>query len=154
MSEIVLVSTVCDIWVDGPTARKVAEAMQAGSVFITIKGNMIATNSIKGLMQPAIYKTHCVNTRRNWTCRRGAGHTFNQRCDCKELLPPKDLSQPSLSSENELTPEQQNEANIKAEAMKAWIKHCKPNWKKMADKREREKYVDNFIKNYGKSIDL
>lgn len=148
---IVLVSSVGDWWIDEETARKVAGAMQKGTAYITIKGSMIATNAIRGLLQPDKYRTQAVNMKRNWTCSHGSGHAYNDSCQCK----PKqqaDLTKTALAETNPLTPEQQAEKKMRTDAQVAWIKSCHGNWKLAADKGKRDEYVDNFIKNYGKPI--
>lgn len=145
---MVLVTSLSDFWIEDNAASVIQRAWQDQKPYLAIQGSLIATSSIKGILKPSVYKTHCVNARRNWTCSKGAGHNYNQRCDCNDLLKPKDLSQPSLNSHNERTFEQSAQEKVRAEAMKAWIKHCQPNWGLMKNKREQKKYVDNFIKNY------
>lgn len=149
---IVLVSSVGDWWIDEAIARKVAEAVQKGKAFIHVEGSMIATNSIRGLLQPEKYKAQAVNYKRNWICKRGSSHTYNDNCWCKDPVT-ADLTKPALAEKNDLTPEQQAAKDLRALASREWISKHKPNWKKIADKEGREKFIKDFEKNYGKTID-
>jgi len=143
VNDIVLVSSVGDFWITGEVARKVATSMQKGTAHITINGNMIACNSIRGLLQPAQYKTNAVNSRRNWVCKRGTGHAFNDVCNCKDPIK-ADLTKPALEKSNPLTPEQQAEKDRRSRANLAWMRANKGNFKRLANKAERDKFIAEY----------
>lgn len=147
---VVMVSSMGDMWLETSTANKLARAMQNNTAkFVTLNGNMIAINSIRGLLTPEAYKAMASTRKQNWVCRWGSVHQPSDNCQCQPQLP--NLETKALK-EHEPTEDEK----LRGRAVLEYMRENKRDLKAMTNKTKREEFVKQWItqyKNNGKTID-
>ena len=147
-----MVSSMGDMWLDEKVAKELAKAMKDNTKFVTLKGNIIAVSSIRGLLTPEAYKLMVSTRKQNWVCRYGNAHAPSDVCQCQPKLL-EETDAPRLEAKTELTPEEKRRGN----AMRAWILHNKHNIRNLNNEVEREAFIKEHIekqlKNNEKTLD-
>jgi hypothetical protein len=146
VNEVVMVSDLGDVWLTADEARKAATAQAKGVKNVTLRGNIYATFTIKGFLQPSEYKAMYTSKKRSWTCAMRSVHLFNESCRCRTELPASNAKQ--LAARNDMTPEQQAQADLKASASREWIKHCRKDFKLLADKEKRNAFIAKYMEEH------
>jgi hypothetical protein len=144
-----MVSSMGDMWLNERTAKALAEAMNNNVKYVTLKGNIIAVNSIRGLLTPEAYKLMVSTRKQNWVCKYGHAHSPTDICNCQPALI-GDLATPALAERHEPTEAEKLRGRAVLEFMRAY----KHDFSKMRDGELREKFVADYIlKNSEKTID-
>ena len=138
---IIIVSSVGDFWVKEDVAKSVAQAMNDEVKHITLNGNIIATNSIRGLLQQDEYKKMARIQNRKWQCQYGNVHNPDETCRCKLELTAQNKNLLGVHKNTDLD-------NLKAEATREWISVNKGNWELIKNSEERRKFVEKYIKKH------
>ncbi len=131
-----------DMWLETPVANKLARAMQNNTAkFVTLNGNMIAINSIRGLLTPEAYKAMASTRKQNWVCRWGSVHQPSDNCQCQPQLP--NLETKALK-EHEPTEDEK----LRGRAVLEYMRENKRDLKAMTNKKKREEFVKQWITQY------
>jgi hypothetical protein len=141
---VVMVSSIGDMWLDEATAKALAHAMKGGSKFVTLKGNLIAVNSIRGLLKPEDYKLMVTTRKQNWVCKYGNGHSPADNCQCHPAV--KASEAPQLAEEATLTPAGKAEQERRKQAWLAWLKKYKRNFSnpEFMNNEKREAFIRGY----------
>jgi len=144
---IVMVSDLGDLWLSQNEAQQAAQAKAKNVTSISLHGNIYATSAIRGFLSPESYKVMYKSKRRSWSCAYGSAHQWDENCRCSIKL-----SQPKiekLEERNELTPTQQQKADLRAQANISWIRFCGKDFARLKDKEERTIYIADYTERNG-----
>ena len=138
-----------DMWLEDRVAKELARAMKDNTKFVTLKGNIIAVNSVRGLLTPEAYKLMVSTRKQNWVCKYGNAHSPTDICNCQPALI-GDLTTPALTAKHEPTEAEK----LRGKAVLEFMRTYKHDFSKMGDEELREKFIADFIlKNNEKTID-
>lgn len=144
-----MVSSMGDMWLDDKVAKELARAMKDNTKFVTLKGNIIAVNSIRGLLTPEAYKLMVSTRKQNWVCKYGNAHAPSDVCHCQPALI-GDLNTPALAERHEPTEAEK----LRGRAVLEFMRLHKRDFEAMRNTELREKFIADYIlKNNEKTID-
>ena len=147
MSQYVVVGSATTHWVDSTVASKVGTALSNGVQFVTIDGNIIASNTIRGILKPEDYIANAKVKRQSWRCRFKSVHQHQETCACKRRLEPTESTQ--IEESIKLSPHQIKVKEARSEAIMSYIRSNLGNLKALKDDKARKAYVDQKLKDRG-----
>ncbi len=141
----VLMTYIGDYWLDDGRAVKLTALLSSNkTTMIDLDGSAIMLSQVQGLVTAEAYKLTAFTKKRNWVCKLGSGHAWNEHCQCKVALQPTNA--PQLAEATPLTPEQELEQERRTTANLAWLNMHKKNFKapEFKDKVKRQKFIDEY----------
>ena len=136
--KVVLVTQVRDFWITPDEARKVCTALANKTAYITIHENVIAANSVRGVLQPKDYTDNAKQRHQSWVCKHGNVHKFDESCGCA-----RPLAAPQPPIELDISEHEKQVRAARAQAMREYVgRALKGDRKLLKDAAHRDQWVE------------